>query len=212
MMKEEITEDCPLCGDPSENFHEGEFFLCQTCEGIFRTKRSHPTRSEEKARYRTHENDVNDPAYQNFVSPITDAVKSNISQDQRGLDFGAGTGPVISKVLEDAGYDIKQYDPFFHDNLELLEGRYDYIVCCEVIEHFHDPYKEFKKLNELLLPGGYLFCMTNLYRDGVDFGGWGYKNDFTHTFFYQKETFRWIRKEFEFSDMNIENRLIMLVK
>ena len=67
-----------------------------------------------------------------------------------GLDFGAGTGPVISKVLKDNEYKIKQFDPFFHNYPELLKEKYDYIVCCEVMEHFYDPAKEFAGIDEQL--------------------------------------------------------------
>ncbi len=207
----DIQEECPLCGNDGKIFYKDVFYMCNVCKGVFRSKRTRPDRSKEKARYEAHDNDVYDRGYQNFVDPITKAVKNNFSQEHEGLDFGAGTGPVISKILQDAGYDIKQYDPFFHDNDELLEQRYHYIVCCEVIEHFHDPYKEFKLLKELLLPDGHLYCMTYLYRADIDFRLWGYKDDLTHTFFYQRETLEWIRNEFVFLDMKIDNRLIDFV-
>lgn len=118
---------------------------------------------------------------------------------------------MISKLLQDDGFNVNQYDPFFHDTPELLDNRYDYIVCCEVIEHFHDPYHEFKRLNDLLSPEGNLFCMTFRYSDDIDFDRWGYKNDPTHTFFYQNETLEWIKDEFGFSSLKIDNRLIEFV-
>ncbi len=201
-----VQEECPLCGDHGKLFYKDVFFRCDTCKGVFRSDRPDPT--EEKARYEAHDNDVNDRDYRNFVDPITRAVKTNFTLEHKGLDFGAGTGPVISKILQDAGYDIKQYDPFFHDDYELLKQRYHYIVCCEVMEHFHDPYREFKLLKEMLLPGGHLYCMTYLYRDDIDFHTWGYKEDFTHIFFYQKETLEWIKHRFGFSKLEIDNRLI----
>jgi len=37
----------------------------------------------------------------------------DFNTNHKGLDFGAGTGPVISKVLKDKGYCIAQYDIFF---------------------------------------------------------------------------------------------------
>jgi 2-polyprenyl-3-methyl-5-hydroxy-6-metoxy-1,4-benzoquinol methylase len=49
--------------------------------------------------------------------------------------------------LEDDGYKIKQFDPFFHNDIAVLRRSYDYIVCCEVIEHFHSPSKEFELIN-----------------------------------------------------------------
>ncbi|MEF8835931.1 MAG: methyltransferase domain-containing protein, partial [Candidatus Thermoplasmatota archaeon] len=82
----------------------------------------------------------------------------------------------------------------------------------EVIEHFHDPKTEFNRLKDLLLPNGRLYCMTYIYTDDIDFDSWGYKSDFTHAFLYQQETFEWIKENFGFSSLNIDGRLIELVK
>jgi 2-polyprenyl-3-methyl-5-hydroxy-6-metoxy-1,4-benzoquinol methylase len=90
----------------------------------------------------------------------------------------------------------------------LLEAKYDFIVCCEVIEHFHNPRKEFLLLRKLLFPKGKLYCATNLYTNEIDFSQWYYKNDFTHTFFYATETIEWIKKKLSFSSATIDNRLI----
>lgn len=162
----------------------------------------------EKARYEKHNNDVSNPGYQKFVEPIVSAVLTNFSAQQRGLDFGAGNGPVISSLLTAKGYDISLYDPFFHNNTELLRQTYDYIVCCEVIEHFYQPAEEFRRLRNLLKAGGRLFCQTLLYDPKIDFSSWFYKNDETHTFFYQAATLDWIEDNFGFCDLNFSGRLI----
>ena len=167
-----------------------------------------PGPEEERKRYEEHLNDVTDVRYQNFVSPIINAVKTNFSTNSMGLDFGAGTGPVISKVLGDNGYKLKQFDPFFCNDTWALQLKYDYIVCCEVIEHFHSPSKEFELLKSLLKPNGYLYCMTHLYENTIDFDNWYYKNDNTHVFIYQRETLVKIKKLFKFSSLTIENRLV----
>lgn len=80
----------------------------------------------EKQRYTEHNNDVNDQRYQKFVVPITDFVRKNFTTAQIGLDFGSVTGPVVSKILTDSGYQIYQYDPFFSDDPELLADSYDF--------------------------------------------------------------------------------------
>jgi 2-polyprenyl-3-methyl-5-hydroxy-6-metoxy-1,4-benzoquinol methylase len=163
---------------------------------------------EEKARYETHNNCPDDMRYQQFVSPIVESIMKAFEPTAKGLDFGAGTGPVITKMLTDAGYSMELYDPFFHDNPEALELKYDFIVCCEVIEHFHHPFKEFTLLRSLLKPKGILYCKTELISENLVFENWYYKNDPTHVFFYHNETLRWIRKNLLFTGLQVEGRVI----
>lgn len=207
-----MKQNCPLCDSNAESFFKEQFYLCNNCKGIFRPKSDYPNLEDEKQRYEKHNNDINDNGYQNFVSPITNAVIANHKIEETGLDFGAGSGPVISKILKDKNFQIELYDPFFHNYPELLEGQYDYIVCCEVIEHLHNPAKEFALLFELLKPYAKLYCMTHIYDDSIDFGNWYYKNDITHVIIYQKETLKYIAEKYKFSDVVIEGRLITYTK
>jgi len=202
---------CPLClgsGSVFYQFKDRLYYQCSNCHGIFVDEGLRPDSAAEKLRYEQHNNDVDDKNYQQFVSPITTAIFNNHNNVDNGLDFGAGTGPVISKVLEDNNYSIAQYDPLFHNKPELLNDRYDYIACCEVIEHFHNPKKEFSVLKKLLKKGSRLYCMTDVYDESIDFHNWYYKNDPTHVFIYQKHTIHWIQKEFEFLNVSIADRLI----
>ena len=128
-----------------------------------------PDRESEIALYLTHENDIDDRRYQQFVSPITEAILSQIPTDKIGLDFGAGPEPVISEILTEKGYQTKLYDPVFHRDKSVLAQQYDFIICCEVMEHFHQPAVEFARLKSLLKSGGKLFCMTQLFDETIDF-------------------------------------------
>lgn len=171
-----------------------------------------PDLKEEKMRYEEHINDTENTGYQNFVSPITKSVLANFSPENKGLDFGAGTGPVISKILNNNNFSIVQYDPFFYNNPKLLNNTYDYIVCCEVMEHFYHPKKEFELLKELLQPNGKLYCMTDLWDESIDFHKWYYKNDLTHVFIYHKKTIEWIKRNIGFSEVTVKDRLITFRK
>ena len=131
-----MANHCPLCncsGVVFYQFKERLYYQCNNCYGIFVDSSLMPDRDSEKMRYLEHNNNVEDEKFQKFVSPITLAIKNNFKENDKGLDFGAGTGPVISKVLKNSGYSIEQYDPFFHDYPQLLKQKYDYIACCEVI-------------------------------------------------------------------------------
>jgi len=171
-------------------------------------KNLRPDREKEKLRYEEHINNVEDKGYQKFVSPITLAILKDFFPVHKGLDFGAGTGPVIAKILTNNNYSIQLYDPFFHNHPELLNHKYNYIVCCEVMEHFYHPKKEFELLYNLLQPNGKLYCMTDLWDENIDFHKWYYKNDKTHVFIYTKDTIHWIQKEIGFSDVTIAGRLV----
>ncbi len=202
---------CPLCKSNSEQFflyREKYYFKCNRCKSVFADPKSHLDYEEELARYLTHQNDTEDLGYQNFVWPIVKTICETFNQKHIGLDFGAGTGPVISKMLTEKGYNIYQYDPFFHNEPELLNKKYDYIACCEVIEHFHDPQKEFALLRQLLNPNGELICKTDILTDDTNFTKWYYKDDPTHVFFYHPNAFEYIKMKFGFLDVIIDNRLI----
>ncbi len=208
-----MTTKCPLCLSPTSHFtvsRSKEYFQCPKCGAVFLSPEYHPSLEDEKNRYLFHNNDVNDAGYREFVRPIVENVVKYFSKDCLGLDFGCGTGSVISKLLCDKGYNIKQYDPIFFDRPELLRELYDYIICSEVVEHFHAPAKEFRLLKNLLKPEGKLFCMTERYSPEVDFERWYYKNDLTHVFFYQERTFDWIKNNYNFISLTFDGRLAIL--
>ncbi len=206
------TTSCPLCFTGTTPITTKPYQNCNSCAGIFLPSKHHLSPQEEKARYETHNNDVTDPNYQQFVSPIVSSVLKQHKAKQIGLDFGAGTGPVISKLLTDHGYEINQYDPYFCPDRSSLRKKYDYIVCCEVVEHFAHPHREFKLLSTLLKNAGSLYIMTQMYTEQTDFSKWGYKDDPTHIFFYHKKTFEYIKERFNFQTLKTDGRLVILSK
>jgi Zn-finger nucleic acid-binding protein len=204
---------CPLCDTPSPFFYKDTqaYHRCPQCYGIFVAPKDLPKAQEEKQRYELHDTDTQDEGYRKFVSPITLHVSKDFPLNAKGLDYGAGTSAIISCVLQEEGYNIKNYDPYFHPHKELLEQKYDFITSCEVIEHFYHPKKEFEKLFEMLHVGGRLYLMTDIY-DERDFASWYYKNDPTHVFLYHRKTFEYITKAYGFQSYFIDKRLIVLVR
>ena len=201
---------CQLCNAKSTIFYKDEFYKCSCCKAIFRPKEKLLDNEKEKQRYDSHTNDANDLGYQNFVKPITNSILNEFKSADIGLDFGCGKDSPIVKILEENSYKIAKYDIFFYDDKKNLEQKYDYIACCEVIEHFYTPKKEFELLKSLLKDSGVLYLMTGIYSDEMDFSKWWYKNDLTHVFIYTKETLYWIKKEFGFKDIKIEKNFIRL--
>jgi SAM-dependent methyltransferase len=205
---------CRLCFAKAEEFFNisgKRYHRCRQCLAVFLAPGCQLSKNDEKRRYQEHNNNVEDPGYQKFVEPIVSKVQKNFTKKQRGLDFGAGTGPVITKLLSDKGYHLKLYDPYFWNYPDNLKEKYDFIVCCEVIEHFRNPAKWFKLLKSLLKPGGGLYCMTDLYSDMVNFRKWYYKDDPTHVFFYHQKTLAWIKSQIGFSSLKVDGRLIQFL-
>ena len=204
---------CTLCYSETTlyfNFAERntKYFRCETCRAILMDPQNYPDRQQEIARYTSHNNDITDPGYQKFVMPLVKKVIELFGPESAGLDFGAGTGPVITKLLRDRNYKIHSYDPLFENNPMLLKMKYDYIVSCEVIEHFHHPAKEFKLLRRLLKDSGALILKTDVFTDDIDFASWYYKNDETHVIFYHPETLEYIKSAFGFSSLERDGRHI----
>ncbi|WP_029038455.1 class I SAM-dependent methyltransferase [Salinimicrobium xinjiangense] len=202
--------DCPLCKNDLNLKIDTHYFHCTQCEALVKDRELWPDTSAEKERYLTHNNDVNDINYQNFTSPITNYILNNFKPHHSGLDFGSGTGPVISEMLKKQDYQIRQYDPYFANHPEVLEETYDYIFACEVVEHFYHPQEEFRRLRKMLKPGGALIMMTHLYSEEIPFESWYYRKDPTHVFIYTEPTFEFIRKKFDFKCLAIEKRLVVL--
>ena len=209
-MSYNTTYECSLCKNTWEDFYNNNFLYCSTCQSISRKLEFFLSPEKEKERYEQHNNDIYDVRYQEFVSPIVQRIQNHHPISERGLDFWAWSGPVITYLLEKQWYEMYLYDPFFHKHPNILEKKYDFIIACEVVEHFHDPFKEFKSLYDLLQPGGKLYIMTDLYSPGVDFWKWYYKNDPTHVFFYSDETFHWIQQQYGWKKYSRKNRCIIL--
>lgn len=206
-----MNHSCPLCSGKSKHFfydRKRSYYQCIDCSSIFVDPLCFLNPHDEKERYLKHSNDWQDEGYRSFVNPIVDAVRSKFSSYHKGLDFGAGHTPIIAKALNEIGFNVTPYDPFFHNYPELLRKKYDFITCCEVIEHFHKPFNEFDLLRKMLNIGGELICMTYVYSESINFEEWYYKNDSTHVFFYHRKAFEFIKSRFNFSEFFIDDRLI----
>ncbi len=209
-------EICPLCSSHSVHFftdNSGKIYRhCKKCSGVFLASRFFISQEEELARYKTHNNIVSDVFYQDFVQDLTDLIKSNETKNSLGLDFGCGPGPVIQYLLIREGYHLLTFDPYFQPDKKVLKNRYQYIVSCEVIEHFNSPYSSFLRLKKLLRPGGRLYLKTDiLYEVTVQkFKTWGYRQDPTHVFFYTPSTFEYIKQAFNYSSVKVRGRTVVL--
>lgn len=184
---------CPLCqaDESSPYFDDGRrpFLACARCALVFVPESHWPTDADARARYDQHRNDPADPGYRAFLSRPFEAVRTRVPAPAAGLDFGAGPGPTLSVMLEEVGYEMTTYDPFYAPDESVLDRRYDFVTCTEVVEHLQQPATVLRRLVDLLHPGAWLVVMTQLLPPVEAFATWRYRRDQTHIGFYSATTF-----------------------
>lgn len=196
---------CPVCRstvtDPFMTVRERTYRRCPVCSATFLVPWQLPAPAVERRRYDQHNNSNSDARYVEFLRRLADPLLAHLAianeadaneRPRRGLDFGSGPVPVLADLLRSARCHVECYDPFYAPREALLEGaaRYDFITCCEVAEHLHDPAREFQRLRRLLRPGGILGIMTEFQTDDTRFARWYYREDVSHVVFYREETLR----------------------
>jgi 2-polyprenyl-3-methyl-5-hydroxy-6-metoxy-1,4-benzoquinol methylase len=172
----------------------------------------HLSAAAEKAEYDLHRNDPGDRGYRTFLSRLFDPLCQRLPKGAKGLDFGCGPGPALAMMFAEAGFDMAVYDPFYAPRKTVLQTRYEFITCSEVVEHFRFPGKEFTALWRLLKPEGWLGIMTKLVIDRQAFARWHYKNDPTHLSFFSRKTFRYLACHLNASLEFIGSDVVLLQK
>lgn len=192
------TVPCPLCDEhatlPFARDAARQYLICPQCDLVFVTPQFLPAPDAEKKRYDTHRNDPSDPGYRQFLSKLAAPLTARIPAACQGLDFGCGPTSALALLLEEAGFRMRRYDPFYAPDRGVLDESYDFVACSEAIEHFFHPALEWNLFLRLIKPGGWLGIMTLLRDPGTDFVQWWYRNDFTHVAFYSRKTFEWLAR------------------
>tara|TARA_B100000959_G_C14855075_1_gene571795 strand:- start:100 stop:750 length:651 start_codon:yes stop_codon:yes gene_type:complete len=194
------SRPCPLCKSGSSFFYEATqrlFLRCKQCALIFVSPESLPSREEEQAQYDLHENSPNDIGYRNFLNRLAGPLLERLKPESSGLDFGCGPGPTLSVMLEEAGHEMRLYDPIYHPNDHLLSQSYDFITATEVFEHLHEPAKDLEILFSAIKNDGWLGIMTKRALDKESFTRWHYTHDPTHVCFWSEVTFNWLADQWQ---------------
>lgn len=194
------TPSCPLCREHQTfwlvQVEQRDYYRCPTCQLRFLDPDAHPGPEAERAVYDLHQNDPADPGYRRFLAQLAEPLLKKLPPDSRGLDFGCGPGPALAAMMIEAGHRVALYDPLYVPDAGVLEGHYDFVTCTEVAEHFHDPAREFERLDALLRPGGWLGIMTRFQTEDDRFADWHYRRDPTHVVFYRTETMEWLGQRY----------------
>jgi len=186
------TPPCPVCRAATTLAfrHVGgrDYHRCPTCLATFLDRSQRPDRAAERHEYDLHRNDPDDAGYRAFLNRLAQPLLERLHPGAQGLDYGAGPGPALARMLTEAGHATAIWDPIYAPDEDVLARRYDFITCSEVVEHFHHPAEEFDRLAELLAPGGLLAVMTRFQTDDDRFAQWHYRRDPTHVVFYRQAT------------------------
>lgn len=189
-------EICPVCREPGPaplmSIDGQDYWRCGLCQARFLDPCQRMGAAEERAHYLTHENGLGDPGYRRFLSKLAVPLLKRLEPGLSGLDFGCGPGPALAEMLREAGHAMALFDPFFAPDPAVLDQRYDFITCTEVLEHLHHPGDVFDQLDTLLRPGAWLALMTCFQTDDALFATWRYRAEPTHVVFYRETTLRWI--------------------
>jgi len=189
---------CPLCQSPETlaffEDHTRTYLRCKNCNLTFAHHESYLSRAVERREYDLHENSPDDAAYRSFLNRLCGPLATRLAPNSIGLDFGCGSGPTLSVMLEELGHTVRLYDTYYELDKSVFDDRYDFITATEVIEHLHRPREELERLWWCLKSGGLLGIMTKLARDKSAFAQWHYKADLTHVCFFSRETFEWLAR------------------
>jgi hypothetical protein len=115
-MGEPMPFDCPLCRHGQTVFFHRDvlrpYRQCRRCALVFVPPAYRLSPAAEKAHYDQHDNGPEDPGYRRFLSRLFAPMSARVHAPARGLDFGSGPGPTLSRMFAEAGYDMAIYDPW----------------------------------------------------------------------------------------------------
>jgi 2-polyprenyl-3-methyl-5-hydroxy-6-metoxy-1,4-benzoquinol methylase len=207
---------CPVCLDRSPiellTVDQRDYWRCRRCQARFLDPAHLPDRATEKHEYDLHKNNPDDQGYRRFLANLAEPLLERLVPGSNGLDYGCGPGPALARMLEETGHSVAIWDPIYAPDESVLQRRYDFITCTEVVEHFHRPAVEFERLDRLLEPGGWLGIMTRFQTDDSRFANWHYRRDPTHVVFYREATFEWLGEHYGWEVECIAPQVVLVRK
>lgn len=187
---------CKICNNLNLHLFKDNnksYYLCKTCECIFLDDLYILNETEEKKRYSTHNNSLQNKGYVSILSNFIDESVFPFFKPNKNLlslDYGCGPNPVLS-ILLNKYYSSFYYDPYFFNDINYLNNNYNIITSTEVFEHIKDPVISLIHLKNILSNQGIISIMTKFHPNNIyDFTNWYYKRDPTHIIFYTIKTFK----------------------
>ena len=184
---------CCMCGSPSELFYtvtgdrscgrrfgvpdpvttigDVQYNRCETCGHVWTAHFHHWSASRFEREIYNREYPVFDPGFLGARGyKIADGILSLSTRPNRILDYGAGQG-FIEQVLASEGVEVVSFDPFAGSR-QPPTGKFDLILCIEVLEHCVSPREDAQFIQEKLDDGGVLIVTTLVGDAAFDHDHW----------------------------------------
>jgi 2-polyprenyl-6-hydroxyphenyl methylase/3-demethylubiquinone-9 3-methyltransferase len=155
------------------------YHRCPECRFLFTTAFDHFTRDDFLRHVYNDDYERVDPDYREDRGRGNAAMLAELfagERPRRMLDYGGGNGN-LARRLHAAGFPrVETYDPFVPDHSARPDGRFDCVVCFEVVEHSTDPERTFADILEFLDDPGLVVFSTLLQPPDIDRQGlnWWY--------------------------------------
>jgi SAM-dependent methyltransferase len=167
---------CSICGKADKTVLEDSFlglFRCGWCGHAFKNLKNSKEKYGEDYFLETHKNWFNNPDY-----PLFDFIHKRIlrlkgDKGLKILDVGCGNGNFLKylrkKDRKSLLYGIDLINNA-HPDIKFIKGdilagelgmKFDVVCNFNLIEHLGSPHMLMKKINDLLLPGGIAFIVTD---------------------------------------------------
>jgi 2-polyprenyl-6-hydroxyphenyl methylase/3-demethylubiquinone-9 3-methyltransferase len=147
------------------------YHRCPVCQFIFTTALDHFTKEDFERHIYNDQYPLIDPDYQEVRPRGNATLVARLFSEARPariLDYGGGNG-TLATLLRDAGFPlVETYDPFVPRFSEKPTGRFDCVICFEVLEHSTDPSRTLSHMVEFLTDTGIMLISTLLQPDDID--------------------------------------------
>lgn len=208
---------CHICAKRVESFKDEKtqipYYVCESCEYIFKSPECYQDLETQKVRYNLHENNVDDKGYIAYFQRFLDFTLPLAETPKAALDFGCGRTSLLASLLQKEGISCDFYDPIYHPDTLDRSKKYDLIVSTEVFEHLHQPKEVFESLVSRLKEGGYLALQTQFHpNDQEAFKKWYYHQDPTHIVFFRAKTFEVLCEQYGCELIADNNKNMVVIK
>ena len=83
----------------------------------------------------------------------------------RLLDYGSGKEALLHHFINKFGqnFEVANYDPYVDKYKEMPAGKFDIVMCVEVLEHLANVESFYETMNDALTKNGVVVCSTETY-------------------------------------------------